>query len=195
VTGESAIVCAMDAPPDLGPLAPLLGTWEGDKGTDLAPGADRNPATSLYRERIAFAPLGRVDNHEQILHGLTYTTMAWRLGAADGFHQETGYLLWDAARQQVIRCFLVPRGMALIAGGTVLPDAREFTLKATLGSPTYGICSNPFLDAEFKTVAFEITIAIDGDTLRYDQDTVLQMKGREALFHHTDRNTLRRLGP
>ncbi|MCE9575276.1 MAG: heme-binding beta-barrel domain-containing protein [Deltaproteobacteria bacterium] len=184
----------MDASPDLGPLAPFLGSWEGDKGTDLAPGADRTPATSLYRERIAFAPLGRVDNHEQVLHGLTYTTMAWRLGAADGFHQETGYLLWDAARQQVMRCFLVPRGMALIAGGTVLPDARTFTLKATLGSPTYGICSNPFLDIEFKTVAFEITLAIDGDTLRYDQDTVLQMKGREALFHHTDRNTLRRIG-
>jgi hypothetical protein len=178
----------------LGPLANLLGVWEGDKGKDLALGDDRVPATSLFRERMTFTWLGRVDNHEQILYGLNYATVAHRLGVADPFHQELGYWLWDAGRGEVMRCFLIPRGMALIAGGKAAATDTSFRLEAKLGSPTFGICSNPFLDAEFKTVAYDLTISCSADALTYAEDTVIQMKGKPDLFHHTDGNTLRRVG-
>ena len=88
----------------------------------------------------------------------------------------------------------VPRGIYFIAGGTVEPDAKEFDLAADVGSETYGIYSNKFLDKEFKTVRFEIKITIhSNDSFSYDQDTQLQIKGNPNLFHHTDKNTRSRV--
>lgn len=180
---------------ELGPLATLAGVWEGDKGDDVAPADDRGTETNKYRERITFVPTGLVENHEQRLFGLRYSTTAWRIGEDDSFHEETGYWLWDAAEKQIMRCFIVPRGISVIAGGTVEPGATEFSLAAALGSPTYGILSNPFLDREFKTVRYELKVRILGaDGWSYEEDTVLAMKGRPAPFHHTDKNTLRRVG-
>jgi hypothetical protein len=40
---------------NLGPLAALVGVWEGDKGDDVAPAVDRAAVrTSRYRERARF---------------------------------------------------------------------------------------------------------------------------------------------
>ena len=183
----------------LGPLAVLAGVWEGEKGSDVAPSdaegpADRGTALSPYRERITFAPIKQVENHAQILNGLRYTTMAFRPGRDTPFHEEVGYWLWDAHARQVMRMFLVPRGVSVIAGGAVEPDATEFELAAVAGSPTYGICSNPFLAEEFRTVRYELKVTVHGpDAFSYEQDTQLQLKDRARLFHHTDANTLRRV--
>jgi hypothetical protein len=84
-----------------------------------------------------------------------------------------------------------------MAIGTAERDARRFTVKATLGSPTAGIVSAPFLHENFRTLEYTITVTLNDDgTLGYEQDTVLQIAGRPEPFHHTDRNTLRRVaGP
>lgn len=178
----------------LGPLAALAGVWEGDKGADKAPSDDRGTEQNLFRERITFELIAPVRNHEQTLYGLRYATIAWRIGEADPFHEEVGYWLWDAAEQQVLRCFIVPRGVALIAGGTAEATATSFTLVAEAGAGTYGICSNRFLDREFKTVRYELTVRIlDGNRFHYKEDTQLRMAGKEELFHHTDENTLTRV--
>jgi hypothetical protein len=182
--------------PDLslhGPLAAFVGTWEGAVGDDTAPGPDLNVARSAFRERMVITSIGRVDNHAQVLYGLAYSKRAWRLGAADAFHEETGYLLWDAARGQVIKSFIVPRGIAVIAGGAVAADATTFTLAATLGSTTYGVLSNQFLDAEFRTTAYQVTYTATGDTLRYDETTTLVMPSKAEPFLHRDVNTLTRV--
>jgi len=178
----------------LGPLAALAGIWEGEKGDDVAPSDDRGTEQNKFRERLVLEPIAPVNNHEQTLHGLRYATMAWRIGEPAPFHEETGYWLWDPKDRQVLRCFIVPRGIAVIAGGTVEPTARSFTLIADLSSDTYGICSNQFLDREFKTVRFEVTVTVhDADTFSYDEDTLIQIKGQEQLFHHRDKNTLKRV--
>ena len=65
---------------NLGPLAPLAGTWEGDKGDDVAPSDDRGTETNRYRERLRLEPTGEVNNHEQSLWGLRYSTVAFRIG-------------------------------------------------------------------------------------------------------------------
>ena len=173
---------------NLGPLARLAGTFEGDKGGDVAPSVpDRGVAKSPYRERVVFEPIGRVDNHEQILYGLRYATTAWRIGADEPFHEEVGYWLWDATREEVLRCFIVPRGMSVVVGGSAKADAGSFELAAELGSQTFGICSNPFLDAEFKTVRYTLKVTVHGpDSWSYEEDTVMQVKGQDELFHHTD---------
>ncbi len=180
---------------NLGPLAPLAGTWEGDKGDDTAPDDNRGVETNKFRERMVFEPMGAVDNHEQRLYGLRYSTTAWRLGEDDPFHEELGYWLWDAASKQVLRCFLVPRGVTVLAGGTVEPDSKSFTLAADAGSQTYGICCNQFLDQEFKTVRFELQVTIhDASRFSYEEDTQLKIKGQEKIFHHIDKNTLTKVG-
>ena len=82
-----------------------------------------------------------------------------------------------------------------MAVGRAAADAKTFRLKAARGSETSGIVSNPFLEHAFKTVEFsiEVTINLDG-TWSYQQDTVMMIPGLAAPFHHTDRNTLTKIG-
>jgi len=179
---------------NLGPLAVLAGVWEGDKGADVSPDDDRGTEHNAFRERFTFEPIGLVANHEQKLYGLRYLRIAWRLGEENPFHQDTGYWLWDAAAKQVLRCFVVPRGITILAGGTVEPDASSFQIAADAGSDIYGICSNKFLDQEFKTVRYELTVTLHGrDSFSYKENTQLKMKGRSDLFHHTDANQVTRV--
>lgn len=179
----------------LGPLAALAGIWEGDKGADVAPSDDRGTERNAFRERLTFEPFGPVKNHEQQLYGLRYSTVAWRIGDEAPFHEETGYWLWDAAANQVLRCFIVPRGVTVLAGGTVEPHAKTFEISADAGSDTYGICSNKFLDREFKTIRYELSITVhDHASFSYKEDTQLRIKGQPGIFHHTDANTVKRVG-
>ena len=179
--------------PLLGPLSQLAGTWEGDKGDDIAPSDDRGTENNKFKERMTFVPFGPVKNHEQILYGLRYTTTAWRLGEVDSFHEEVGYWLWDPQEKQVMRCFMIPRGVVVLAGGTAEPGAQGFEISADVGSETYGVCSNKFLDKEFKTVRYELRLKFhDKNSFSYEEDTQLKMKNRPDLFHHTDKNLLKR---
>lgn len=175
---------------NLGPFAPLAGIWEGDKGVDIAPGKS-GPVETKFRERITFDPLGPVINGPQVLYGLKYTTTAWPLGEDSPFHEELGYWLWDPKDKQVIRCFMVPRGVLVNAGGTTDPTAKSFEMSAEVGSQTYGILSNPFLDIAFKTVRYHLKVTINGDdSFSYVEDTQLKISEQSEIFHHTDQNTL-----
>jgi len=176
----------------LGPLAALIGLWEGNEGVDIAPTHDGSKETH-YRERISFEPIGPVNNGAQTLYGLRYSTIAWPLIQEKPFHEEAGYWLWDAERKQVMRCFIVPRGVVVNAGGTSEPHAKEFSMTADAGSGVYGILSNPYLDQHAKTVRYELTVTIHEPwKFSYKEDTQLQISGRPYVFHHTDHNTLKR---
>lgn len=181
---------------NLGPLASFAGVWEGDKGKDESPDDDRVTIEhNAFRERIVLEPIGLVENHEQSLYGLRYAKTAWRLGVDDSFHEEVGYWLWDAEAKQVMLTFIVPRGVTVLAGGTVEPDAKTMKLSAEVGSEVFGICSGPFLDEEFKTVRYDIELTVNDDgSFSYSQNTQLQIKGQSEVFAHTDENTLRKIG-
>ena len=178
----------------LGPLQPLVGTWEGEGGVDFSfHHAEGETGNTDYRERVTFSPFGPVDNGDQTLFGLDYRMAAWRNDEVDPFHTEVGYWLWCADSGSVMRAFMVPRGTVLLAGGEVAPDATEFTLTAELGSTTYGILENRYLSANASTIAYTVTVRVDGDTLTYEEDSVLRMREFDEPFHHTDRNVLRRV--
>ena len=82
-----------------------------------------------------------------------------------------------------------------MAVGRAAADARTFRLQAVRGSETNGIVSNPFLEYAFRTESYTITVSINVDgTWSYEQDTVLIIPGQAEPFHHTDRNTLRKIG-
>ncbi|MCA9528598.1 MAG: FABP family protein [Myxococcales bacterium] len=187
--------------PDIGPLAGLLGVWEGTSGTDVSPGVPDRMATETekkYRERWVFEPISpAVENHDQKLRQVVCDTNAWRgtpstagKNAGEPFHAQRGYWVWDPATKMVLNSFAVPRGITINAGGTVEPGATEFELVAEAGSETYGICQNPFLIDNFKVVRYILKLKLNGDgTFDYEQDTQLQIKGR-GLMHHTDANHL-----
>ena len=110
----------MSAGPEWGPLARLAGIWEGEKGEDVAY-ANENGKIGLtpYREHIDFKPFGPVENGSQVLYGLDYRMAAWRGDEDSPFHTEVGYWMWDARDSEVVRCFLIPRGSAIVAGAVV----------------------------------------------------------------------------
>ncbi len=177
---------------NLGPLGPLAGTWEGDQGIDMAPSKEHGQKETPFREQIIFEPFGPVVNGIQTLYALRYRTTAWPLGEENPFHEEVGYWLWDATEKQVLRCFIVPRGIAVEAGGSAESDAKTFTMIAEVGTETYGILSNRYLDTHAKTVRYDLTVTIHDDgSFSYTEDTQLQIQGLTDIFHHTDKNTLR----
>ena len=175
---------------NLGPLAALSGIWEGDQGIDVSPSA-KGPVETKYRERITFEPMGPVVNGPQVLYGLRYATVAWPSGKDKPFHEEVGYWLWDPQAQLVLRCFIVPRGVTVNAGGHADPQARMFHMTAEIGSETFGVMSNPFLDKAFKTMRYDVKVTIHNQGhFSYEEDTQLKIQGQHELFHHTDQNTL-----
>jgi hypothetical protein len=182
----------LDTLRNLGPLAPLAGTWEG-QGLDNHP-VSEGGEEERYRERMVFEPIDPQPNGPQLLYGLRYHVHVNKLDEALTFHDQVGYWLWEPATRTILQTVAIPRGQVAMAIGTADPAARRFTVKATLGSPTAGIVSAPFLHENFRTLEYSITVAIGDDgTLAYEQDTILQIAGRPDPFHHTDRNTLRRV--
>jgi len=178
---------------NLGPLAALAGIWEGDKGIDIS-WIQHSRTETAYRERVEFEPLGPVHNGPQILYGLRYAMTAWRLGEDDAFHEERGYWLWDSAQKQVLRCFMVPRGVLINAGGDAEADSTRFHLTAELGSETYGILSNKYLHESHKTMKYTLDVSIHADgQFSYQEDTQLWIPANDAVFHHTDQNSLERV--
>jgi hypothetical protein len=185
----------VSAGPEWGPLALLAGVWEGDVGEDVAYSNERGEiALTPYREHIEFKPFGPVENGVQTLYGLDYRMAAWRGTEENPFHTEVGYWLWDATDGQVMRCFLIPRGSAIIAGGLVAPDATSFTLDAAVGSETYGILSNNFLAAQARTVRYEVKIDVSVDgVFSYEEVSVIEHGKLPEHLSHTDSNTLQRI--
>ncbi|HHJ34836.1 MAG TPA: DUF1794 domain-containing protein [Gammaproteobacteria bacterium] len=175
---------------NLGPLAPLAGTWEGNGGIDTSRIHSKETVTK-FRERAVFEPVGPVNNGPQKLYGLRYSMTAWPLGSDDAFHEELGYWLWDKEHGQVLKTLMVPRGVTVNAGGSVAADSRHFRLEAQCGSETYGIMSNQFLDETYKTKNYSVDVTVNDDgTFSYKQDTQLWIPINQAIFHHTDENTL-----
>jgi hypothetical protein len=52
----------------------------------------------------------------------------------------------------------VPRGIALLAGGTVTPDDISFTLNAAGNEPQYSIGENKYLAENASTVSYTVTV-------------------------------------
>jgi hypothetical protein len=188
-----------DGDPDtlanLGPLAPMAGTWEGTKGADEHPIAE-GIGQDVFVEHYDAQPIDRQTNGPQLFYGLRYHTHIVKPGEAETFHDQVGFWLWEPAANTVTLTLGIPRGQVLLAAGPATPDATDFELTAAVGSEVYGILSNPFLDQAFRTLSYRIHVTTNADgTWSYEEEGVLQIPGRDEPFHHTDRNTLTRIAP
>lgn len=187
----------MPVPSDaqLGPLAGLAGTWEGDKGVDVSYHHDVGEIVETpYRETVEFKPFGPVENGVQTLFGLDYRMAAYKMDEDEPFHTEVGYWLWDAANGQFMRSFMVPRGQVVIAGGPATADSKTIELKAETGSSTYGILSNQYLSEFSTTPEYSCTLTLGDGEWSYTETTVYDVKAKGLTIQHTDRNTLRKVG-
>jgi hypothetical protein len=179
-----------------GPLQALVGEWESDQGgLDTAFSHSKGEVLGTpYLEKVTFKPFGPVDNGNQHLYGLDYKTAMWRGDETNPFHTEVGYWLWDGATGELLRGFVVPRGITVLAGGVATADATEFTLRAAPDDPQYKIAENKYLAANASTLRYEVTITTGDGTWSYREDTVLKMSEMAEPFHHTDANTLHLAG-
>jgi hypothetical protein len=178
---------------NLGPLRPMAGIWEGQRGLDVKPKAE-GPKKQAFVERIELQPIDPQTNGPQLLYGLRYHTHITKPDQVKTYHEQVGYWLWEPATNTVIHTLTIPRGMTTMASGHAMPDARTFQLFATQGAQDWGICSAPYLLYAFKTVEFRLKVTINDDgTWGYEEDTVLKIHGQDELFHHTDRNLLRKV--
>ncbi len=177
-----------------GPIWGLAGIWEGAGGLDE--GLDNMSGKVIetpFRERTTLSPFGPVENGRQVLYGLDYRTAAWRGDQENPFHTEVGYWLWDAADGQVLRCFMTPRGQAVIAGGDASPGDAELHMAAEAGAHNYGILSNRALASSAHTTRYEVTIRIGDGVFTYEATSVIEHGRPSQLLLHTDRNTLSRV--
>lgn len=182
-----------------GPLAQLFGVWEGNQGKDISPGEPDIHETHTehnFKERWDVSPVTpHTENHHQKLKQAVFLIDAWRgtpstagKNAGQPFHGEKGFMIWDKDSGMLLNSFAVPRGIVINAGCTIAPDATEFELVADAGSDTFGIAQSPFLMENFKVVRVTRKIRINGDgTLDYEQNTLLDIKGR-GLMDHIDTN-------
>lgn len=179
---------------NLGPLIGMAGIWTGTCGLDVNPKPD-GPERQAYLERIELHPIDAQTNGPQLFYGLRYHTRIVKPDEVETFHDQVGHWLWEPATGTVIQTLSIPRGQAAMAVGRATADARSFRLQAIRGSETNGIVSNPFLEYAFRTQSYTITISINADgSWSYEQETVLIIPGQAEPFHHTDRNTLRKIG-
>ena len=177
----------------LGPFAPMAGSWRGEDGVDVKPKAG-GPRTQIYLEALELVPIDAQTNGPQLLYGLRYHARMVKPGRKNTYHDQVGYWLWEPATGCVIHTLTIPRGQVAMAAGQASAEADHFELHATQGLDTWGICSSPFLDHAFKTTAFRIRVDFHDDgSWSYEEDTVLQIRGRDEPFHHVDRNHLERV--
>ena len=177
--------------PDLGPLAALIGTWEGDQGHDDSYVYTRGKEHAHFRERATFAPAGAAHNGAQSLCRLDYRLVAWRLEEVQPFHDEIGYWYWDAEHELVMRGLLTPRGIAVLAGGVAKPNDTIIRVAAASESDTFGILSNPYLVETARTTRFEVMLDLsEPNRYSYDEKTYMHHARLGGTYCHEDRNTL-----
>jgi len=179
---------------NLGPLAAMAGVWTGTRGLDVAPKAD-GPESEAFIENYTLQPIDAQVNGPQLFYGLRYHTQIFKPDDPETFHDQVGYWLWEPATGNLILTLAIPRGQVAMYSGHAAADAKSFTLRAVRGSLTNGIISVPFLEHSFRTDSCTMSVTVHADgTWSYEHDTVLVIPGQAEPFHHTDRNTLRKVG-
>lgn len=178
---------------EFGPLAGLIGTWEGDKGLDVAPekvGEEKSP----YFETITIEPVGGATNAgEQTLMVLTYKQIVSRIADGKVFHHQIGYWYWDKSTGDIFYSLTIPRAVSVLAKGKAQAQngKTQFSVRATHQDKNHGIIESAFMSAKAATREFEMDATVEADTLQYTMKTKLYIYGRDFL--HTDINTLRRV--
>ena len=175
---------------DYGPLAGLSGTWKGDKGMDIAPdpdGTEENP----FSETIVFTQAGDVTNaEEQTLAVVHYVLSVTRTTDNAAIHHQTGYWLWDKAKDEVVHSIAIPRAVCVLAVGKATTD-NDGKVTIVVSTDESGVVQTDFMHKKAKTTSFKNTLTLHDGQLHYAETTMVDIYGNS--FEHTDTNTLQRV--
>ncbi len=180
VVAKSTVIDGLD----FGPIAGLVGTWQGDKGVDVAPGKE-SPLVAPYYETIEVTVVGDVTNAgKQKLAVLGYHQEVFRKADGKKFHDQIGYWIYDAATKEVHHTISIPRAVTLVATGKAAKDGSiSVSTESEIGQ-------SQFMRENANTTKFEMTINLGGDKMSYFMTTHLDIYGK--AFPHTDANELTR---
>ncbi len=179
---------------DFGPLEALIGKWVGQTGLDIAPNQACEPSECAFRDELIISPVGDVTNAgEQTLLSVKYHHIVRREDNGTVFHDQIGHWLYEAATGLIMHSLSLPRGVCLLAGGTVSTEGNTsvFNVEASADSDTFGITQSPFMKEKARTDGFHMKLTVEGDTLTYRQCTKLHIYGKD--FDHIDSSELRRV--
>ena len=169
---------------DYGPLTPLIGIWQGDKGIDIAPEPD-GKENNQYYETIIFTASGTVTNAEkQTLSILHYHQIVKRKSDDEVFHNQTGYWTWESVSNKIIHSLTIPRGVCVLAEGKLLGN----TIEVSASIENKSIIQTSFMTNNAQTTSFKQTISLKNKTMKYAQVIMLEIYGK--TFEHTDQNEL-----
>jgi hypothetical protein len=175
-----------------GPLFPLIGKWEGDKGMDVSPEKD-GEEMSPYFETITIEPVGDATNaEEQTLVVLSYKQIVSRKSNNQVFHHQLGYWYFEKKTGEILYSLSIPRAVSVLAKGkgTANGAKMEYDVKAEASDKNYGIIESAFMTGKASTRSFSMQVVVEGDAFRYKMNTGLHIYGRD--FDHTDENSLTR---
>ena len=176
-----------------GPLQNFIGTFKGEKGLDVAPdpdGKEENP----FSETIVFSEAGEAVNAEQqTLAVLHYHLIVKRKTDGATIHNQTGYWMWDKAKDEVIQSIAIPRAVCVLAEGKAEVETNgDVTINvSTNEDASLAVIQTSFMHEKAKTTSFKQTMSLKGDTLHYHETTMVDIYGKS--FEHTDTNTLQRV--
>ncbi|WGW01364.1 heme-binding beta-barrel domain-containing protein [Vibrio sp. YMD68] len=173
---------------ELGPLAQLIGEWKSKHGVDISPAQKGSPqgkgtaAVTPFYEVMTFEVAADAKNaSDQYLTSIYYKQEVFRVENDTKFHDQRGYLIYDAQKNKVYNSFCVPRAACVTAEG----DAGN---TITFRSSKRGISESNYLSDNATTTDFIMNMAIEGDKLTYSQTSSLNIYGKP--FAHTDSSTL-----
>ncbi len=178
---------------DYGPLKQLIGLWKGDKGIDIAP-EDDGEERNIYHEVIKFEPVRDVSNaEEQELVAIRYEQVVTRHSDQKMIHNECGYLSWEQETNLLMKSFSIPRGVALVAGGSVseVDGSLTYQVEAAQNNPDWGIVQSPFMQQKALTKSYQFSMQVSANQMKYSQSMMLDIFGKS--FEHTDENQLTRV--
>jgi hypothetical protein len=177
-----------------GPLACLIGDWQGDRGLDISPDEDEGIERNPFSEKISFVAAGDVTNaNDQVLAIIRYHQVVIRKSTQKQFHDQIGYWTWDSASGVVTHSLTIPRACALLAGGSADINAEKtiFSVKAGIDNKDYTIAQSNYLFEKATTTSFEMLLEVEGDMMSYRQSTMLEIYGK--TFDHRDKSWLEKV--
>ena len=179
---------------DYGPLAPLLGKWVGTRGLDKAPDGNGEPDRTPFIDELTFEVAGAAENaEEQELVAIRYHQVVRKQQNGKIFHDQIGHWLYEPATGLLMHSLTIPRGVCLLAGGSVTQHGGEtvFEVSADAESKTFGIVQSPFMLEKATTKSFTMIMSLKGDHLTYRESTMLHIYGKD--FDHVDKSELQRV--